>query len=96
MKIVMAKSAADLLRGAPVGDNPTSVFSSRPAVLAQPDESSLAMAAARKVVQILARRTQATGGLILLDRYGSPGWAFNTPRMSYGYVQSDGTLFTEV
>ena len=33
-------------------------------------------------------------GLILLDRDGNPGWAFNTPRMAYGYVQSDGSIIT--
>jgi L-asparaginase / beta-aspartyl-peptidase len=73
MKIVMAKTAADLLRGAP---------------------RASAMTAAREAVETLSRRTQATGGLILLDRDGNPGWAFNTPRMSYGYVQNDGTLVT--
>ena len=54
------------------------------------------MAAARASVDILASRTRATGGLILLDRDGNPGWAFNTPRMSYGYVQSDGSIVTAV
>jgi L-asparaginase / beta-aspartyl-peptidase len=79
MKVVMAKTAADFLRGAP-----------------EPPETGTAMAAARQAVQILASRTHATGGLILLDREGNPGWAFNTPRMSYGYVQSVGTIFTAV
>jgi beta-aspartyl-peptidase (threonine type) len=55
-----------------------------------------AMEAARQAVQILAHRTGATGGLILLDRDGNPGWAFNTPRMSCGYVESDGTLVLDV
>jgi beta-aspartyl-peptidase (threonine type) len=55
-----------------------------------------AISAAREAVELLARRTRATGGLILLDRDGNPGWAFNTPRMSYGYVQGDGTLVTAV
>jgi L-asparaginase / beta-aspartyl-peptidase len=61
----------------------------------KPDTNS-AMAAARQAVQTLARRTHATGGLILLDREGNPGWAFNTPRMAYGYVQTDGAIFTAV
>ena len=87
MKIVMAKSAADLLR-----DKASAIFALHP----QTRETHLAMAAAREAVQILARRTHATGGLVLLDRNGNPGWAFNTPRMSYGYVQSDGTLVTAV
>ena len=55
-----------------------------------------AIEAARQTVQILAHRTSATGGLILLDRDGNPGWAFNTPRMAFGYVESDGTLCTSV
>ena len=59
-------------------------------------ETNSAMAAARQAVQVLARRTHATGGLILLDREGNPGWAFNTPRMAYGYVQTDGAIFTAV
>jgi len=44
----------------------------------------------------LAQRTGATGGLILLDREGNPGWAFNTPRMAFGYVEADGTFVTAV
>ena len=55
-----------------------------------------AMAAASQTVEILARRTHATGGLILLDRDGNPGWAFNTPRMAYGYVHQEGSFFTAV
>ncbi len=79
MKIVMAKTAADILRSAE-----------------QAPETDTAMAAARQAVQILANRTYATGGLILVDREGNPGWAFNTPRMAYGYVQTGGVIFTAV
>ncbi len=79
MKIVMAKTAADILRSA-----------------TQAPETDTAVAAARQAVQILASRTHATGGLILLDREGNPGWAFNTPRMAYGYVQTGGAIFTAV
>lgn len=50
-------------------------------------------AAANECVQLLARRTHATGGLILLDRTGRPATAFNTPSMAYGYVQPDGKFF---
>jgi L-asparaginase / beta-aspartyl-peptidase len=53
-------------------------------------------AAAQQAVGVLARRTNATAGLILLDRQGNPGWAFNTPRMAYGYVQPDGTFCASV
>ncbi len=57
---------------------------------------SSAMLAARESIHLLAKRTHATGGLILLDRYGNPGFAFNTPRMAYGYVCQDGSLLTAV
>jgi L-asparaginase / beta-aspartyl-peptidase len=81
MKIVMAKTAVDFLRR-DLG----------------PDTSRLwaAKLAARDAVDLLARRGRGTGGLILLDSAGHPAWAFNTPRMAYGYVNSDGTLATAV
>src|SRR5271167_4157124 len=40
--------------------------------------------ATQAAVQLLARRGNGTGGLILLDKNGTPGLAFNTPRMAYG------------
>jgi beta-aspartyl-peptidase (threonine type) len=95
MKIVMAKTAADFLRHSVVGNKTTAVLSSQPTAPPQSKTES-AMAAARASVDILVHRTQATGGLILLDRDGNPGWAFNTPRMAYGYVQSDGSIITAV
>ena len=81
MKIVMAKTAADFLR--------------RDSLLG---ENSLAAAqrAASDAVKLLAERGKGTGGLILLDRNGTPGFAFNTPRMAYGFVSLDGTFFTSV
>jgi beta-aspartyl-peptidase (threonine type) len=95
MKIVMAKTAADLLRHPPDGNNSLVALSSQLITQAKAKTES-AMAAARASVDILVHRTQATGGLILLDRDGNPGWAFNTPRMAYGYVQSDGSIVTAV
>jgi beta-aspartyl-peptidase (threonine type) len=81
MKVVLAKTAADFLRH-PVGSesNPSSSIRPKPST---PDMASLA---AREAVSVLAARTHATGGLILLDRDGNPGFAFNTPRMAYAYV----------
>jgi len=52
--------------------------------------------AAHAAVQLLATRGKGTGGLILLDRSGNPGYAFNTPRMSYGYVTPGGSFLTAV
>jgi beta-aspartyl-peptidase (threonine type) len=87
MKVVMAKSATDFLRARDSAAGTTA-----------PDlpPVSGAMSAAKRAVDLLAARTNGTGGLILLDRNGETGFAFNTPRMAYGYVQADGTLFTSV
>jgi L-asparaginase / beta-aspartyl-peptidase len=87
MKIVMAKTAVDLL--------------CRPEICVNtPDgascSSTTAQIAACEAVHLLGRRTHATGGLILLDREGNPSFAFNTPRMAYGYVALDGNFVTAV
>src|SRR5437660_6006618 len=87
MKIVMAKSAVDLLRQSPICvDTPEGASCG----------AFTANVAAREAVHLLAKRTHATGGLILLDCHGHPGFAFNTPRMAYGYVALDGNLVTAV
>jgi L-asparaginase / beta-aspartyl-peptidase len=87
MKIVMAKTAVDFLRQSVVCvDSPHGASC----------ESSSAQLAARETLHLLAKRTHATGGLILLDRHGNPGFAFNTPRMAYGYVARDGNFVTAV
>ena len=95
MKIVMAKTATDFLRQAHNGNEIPAGRPSQPANHAQ-TKTEGAMDAARASVELLARRTRATGGLILLDRNGNPGWAFNAPCMAYGYVQSDGRIVTAV
>jgi beta-aspartyl-peptidase (threonine type) len=88
MKVVLAKTAVDLL--------------CRPAICVNPSDSadvcqaSSADLAAREAVHLLGKRTHGTGGLILLDCHGNPGFAFNTPRMAYGYVAPDGSFFTSV
>jgi L-asparaginase / beta-aspartyl-peptidase len=81
MKVVLAKTAADFLRH-PVGSDPNP----SPSILPKPSTPDVASLAAREAVSILANRTHATGGLILLDRQGNPGFVFNTPRMAYAYV----------
>jgi beta-aspartyl-peptidase (threonine type) len=80
MKVVMAKSAADFL----------------PRDKEAWGTHGAAMGAARRAVELLASRTKATGGLILLDRHGEAGFAFNTPRMAYGYVAPGGTFVASV
>ncbi len=93
MKIVMAKTAVDYLRHA------AAEFTNAAATavgLASPAANFPAMLAARESIHLLAKRTHATGGLILLDRHGNPGFAFNTPRMAYGYVTPSGSFLTAV
>jgi L-asparaginase / beta-aspartyl-peptidase len=96
MKIVMAKTATELLRS---GRNAFCVSdSSRDSEsrTAPSCAADTAMLVAREAVHLLGSRTHSTGGLILLDGEGNPGFAFNTPRMAYGYVARDGSLFTSV
>jgi beta-aspartyl-peptidase (threonine type) len=52
--------------------------------------------AAQAAVELLAKRGKGTGGLIVLGKNGTPGFAFNTPRMAYGYVAADGSFITAV
>ncbi len=58
--------------------------------------SDVASRAAETAVRLLAERGRGTGGLILLDRDGNPAFAFNTPRMAYGYVDASGSFITGV
>ncbi len=84
MKIVMAKTAVDFLRPA-LSDRGSS-----------PAETTRAMQAAEAALRVLAERAQGTGGLILLDREGHPGFAFNTPRMAFAYASGDGPFVISV
>ena len=52
--------------------------------------------AAQAAVQLLANRGKGTGGLILLDKNGTPAFAFNTPRMAYALVNPDSSFFASV
>src|SRR5579885_3418232 len=79
MKIVMAKTAVDFLR--------------RP-VSPGEDDQAFAARAAQDAAQLLRERGRGTGGIILLDKSGTPAFAFNTPRMAYGYVSPSGDFLT--
>lgn len=52
--------------------------------------------AAQAAVQLLSRRGNGTGGLVLLDKHGNPGYAFNTPRMAYGIANAEAGFITAV
>jgi beta-aspartyl-peptidase (threonine type) len=86
MKVVMAKAAVDRLRAEEASG----------AQKASDETSKRAMQVAEETIAYLGRRTGATAGLILLDREGNPGFAFNTPRMAYGYVGADGGFVTGI
>src|SRR5947209_8161900 len=87
MKVVLAKYTVDLLRGpATCVDTPPNISCG----------TSTADLAAREAVHLFSKRTRATGGLILLNRQGNPGFAFNTARMAYGFVAPDGSFLTAV
>jgi beta-aspartyl-peptidase (threonine type) len=81
MKIVMAKTAVDFLRRDSSNEE---------------EKRAVARQAVQQAVQLLAERGRGTGGLILLDRFGTPAFAFNTPRMAYGFVNPDGSFVTAV
>jgi beta-aspartyl-peptidase (threonine type) len=80
MKIVMAKAATDLL-GRPMQGTNSAI--------------EHAHQAAQSCVQLLGERGRGTGGLILLDKEGNPAYAFNTPRMAYGFVDHAGTFVVD-
>ena len=52
--------------------------------------------AAQAATQLLTKRGKGTGGLILLDKNGNPGFSYTTPRMAYGLVNPDGSFHTAV
>jgi len=81
MKVVMAKTAVDFLRRDSSNEE---------------EKRAVAQQAVQNAVQLLAERGRGTGGLILLDRFGTPAFAFNTPRMAYGFVNPDGSFVTAV
>lgn len=87
MKIVMAKMAVDLLAVPP--DDPYELHS-RPE--GSQKEQTRAQFVADACIRKLAHRSHTTGGLILLDREGHPAAAFNTPHMSYGFVERDASF----
>ncbi|MEE9288000.1 MAG: isoaspartyl peptidase/L-asparaginase [Bacteroidota bacterium] len=46
-------------------------------------------AAADWGIRLLARKTEGLGGMIVLDKEGKVGWAFNTPRMARAHRTSE-------
>jgi L-asparaginase / beta-aspartyl-peptidase len=48
-----------------------------------------AQAAAEKAIRVLADRAQGLGGVIVIDRAGTIGLAFNTPRMAHAWITNE-------
>ena len=48
--------------------------------------------AAKLAINILAKRVNGSGGIILIDRNGDIGYAYNTPRMAYAFQQEGGDI----
>jgi len=52
--------------------------------------------AARAAIEYLARRVGGTGGIILADRFGRVGLAFNTPRMARAWITESDEKITAI
>lgn len=46
-----------------------------------------AQEAATLAIDLLQTRVQGSGGLIIVDRYGQVGFAYNTPHMTYAFIK---------
>jgi beta-aspartyl-peptidase (threonine type) len=55
-----------------------------------------AQSVADECIKLLAERAHGTGGLILLDRSGTPAASFNTTHMAWGCIGPDFDYFTTV
>jgi len=54
-----------------------------------------APAAAERAIGVLADRVQGLGGVIVIDRQGHIGCAYNTPRMARAWIE-DGQVYAQV
>jgi beta-aspartyl-peptidase (threonine type) len=55
-----------------------------------------AMQAAHLAVDLLQQRVQGLGGIILIDRLGSYGFAHNTVKMAFAYAHSSGEVVAQI
>lgn len=52
--------------------------------------------AAEHAIRVLHERTGGYGGIIVVDRTGRVGFAYNTPHMAVAWVQDDGTIHAQI
>jgi len=55
-----------------------------------------AQQAADYAIQVLQERTGGFGGIIVVDRQGRTGYAYNTPHMAVAWAQEDGTIRAQI
>jgi len=55
-----------------------------------------AQAAADMAVEMMRRRVQGLAGIILVDRRGDYGFAYNTPKMAFAYAESSGKVVVHI
>jgi L-asparaginase / beta-aspartyl-peptidase len=55
-----------------------------------------AMNAAEKSIQILKTRANGLGGLIGISSSGEYGWAYNTPKMAFGYLDENNEIVVKI
>jgi beta-aspartyl-peptidase (threonine type) len=53
-----------------------------------------AQSAAEKAIEVLDQRAAGSGGVIVIDRSGNIGCAYNTPRMARAWVENDRIIAT--
>jgi len=51
-----------------------------------------AQVAAEKAIGVLADRAHGLGGVIVIDRAGTIGLSFNTPRMAHAWIENDAAI----
>lgn len=52
--------------------------------------------AADYAIRVLHERTGGYGGIIVVDRHGSVGYAFNTPQMAIAWVDENGAIHAQI
>ena len=55
-----------------------------------------AIQAAEKAIDVLEKRVQGWGGVILIDKNGNYGFAFNTSKMAFAYVDDSGKIVSKI
>ena len=55
-----------------------------------------AQVAADMAVERMRRRIQGLAGIILIDRHGTYGYAYSTPKMAFAYAESSGRIVAHI